>query len=124
MDERVTLLRRVCRSRWFPSMSREELKLYLLLLVSTIRIGREGRISWEILKRTMGASLTRKRTERLAKALRRYGLAHIRRIAPSGRVRDKRREATREVRFLVLRFSVARGRIPGDLKRQGERRDA
>ncbi len=124
MDERVKLLRRVCRSRWFPSMAREALKLYLLLVVSTVRVGQEGRISWQVLKKALGASLMHKKVDRLAKALKRYGLADVRVIARSGRGRGPGRRADLEVRFTVFEFGVARGRSPGGLRQQGKHRDA
>lgn len=78
MNKRVALLTLICRSRWFSSMSTEELKLYLLLLVSAVRIGEEGQIAWEVLKRGLGASLTVKKIERLGEALGRHGLARVR----------------------------------------------
>ncbi len=123
MDERTKLLRRVCRSRWFPSMSRAELKLYLLLLVSCVRIGREGQISLGVLKRSLGASVTSERIERLAEALRRYGLAHLRLIRSSQRGGRQRGRSSLVVRFTVLRSGQARDPTSGGSKQQGERRD-
>ena len=78
MDERVALLTLVCRSRWFASISTEELKLYLLLLVSAVRIGEEEQIAWEVVKRGMGGSVTVETVARLGEALVRYGLARVR----------------------------------------------
>lgn len=70
MDERVTILTAVCRSQWFSSISTEELKLYLLLLISAVRIGEEEQIAWEVLKRGLGESLTVEKIALLGKALR------------------------------------------------------
>ena len=123
MDERVKLLGRVCRSRWFSSLSREELKLYLLLLVSTVRMGQEGHIPWVVLKRGLGASLTIEKVERLAQALRRYGLAHLRLIGSSRRPRRPRGDAKVEIRFTVLRFKGIGGQASKGPERQGEGRD-
>jgi hypothetical protein len=105
-------------------MSREALKLYLLLVVSTLVIGKEGRISWEVLKKALGASLIQKKMNRLAKVLKRYGLADIRVIARSERARRPGRRADPEVRFTVFEFGVARRRGAGRPRRQGEHRDA
>ena len=123
MDERVKALRRVCRSRWFSSLSREELKLYLLLLVSTVRMGQEGQIPWVVLQRGLGASLTIEKVERLAQALRRYGLAHLHLIGSSRRPRRQRGETKIEIRFTVLRFKRLRGQASKDSERQGDGRD-
>jgi hypothetical protein len=78
MDERVALLTLVCRSRWFLSISTEELKLYLLLLVSAARIGQEEQIAWEVVRRGMGGSVTVETIERLSETLNQYGLARVR----------------------------------------------
>lgn len=59
-------------------MSTEELRLYLLLLVSAARIGQEERIAWEVLKRGLGESLTTEKIELLGEALGRHGLARVR----------------------------------------------
>ena len=123
MEERIKLLRQVCRSRWFPSMSREELKLYLLLLVSTDKIGREGEISWGVLKRSLGASLTSGRIERLTEVLRRYGLVQLRLIRSSQRGRRLRKGSNFEVRFTLLRPWEARGPASRGSKQQRESRD-
>jgi hypothetical protein len=123
MDERVRLLRRVCRSQWFRSISREGLKLYLLLLVSTVRIGHEGQIPWGVLKRSLGASLTIERVERLAEVLRRYGLVHLRLTGSSHQARRQRGGATPEVRFTVLRSGGARNPTPKGSKQQEESGD-
>jgi len=105
-------------------MAKEALKLYLLLVVSTVRVGQEGRISWEVLEKGLGASLMRKRMDRLAKVLKRYGLADIRLGGRSGQVRRPGRRADRQVRFTVFEFGAARGRSAGGLRQQGEHRDA
>lgn len=64
------MLTAVCRSQWFSSISTEELKLYLLLLVSAVRIGEEEQIAWEVLKCGLGESLTVEKIALLGKALR------------------------------------------------------
>jgi len=123
MDERVRLLRRVCRSQWFRSISREGLKLYLLLLVSTVRIGHEEQIPWGVLKRSLGASLTIERVERLAEVLRRYGLAHLRLTGLSQRARRQRGGVKLEVCFTVLRSGGARNPTSKRSKQRGESGD-
>ncbi len=120
MEERIKLLRRVCRSRWFPSMSREELKLYLLLLVTTDKIGREEKISWGVLKRSLGPSFTSGRIKRLTEALRRYGLVHLHLIRSSPRGRRLRKGSKLEVRFSLLRPREGRGPASRGSKQQRE----
>lgn len=102
MDERAKLLTRVCESRRFSSMPTEELKLYLLLLVSAVRIGEEGQIAWEILKRGLGESLTAEQIARLAQALSRHGLARMRVIYPSDAGEHQQRDVTPVVYFTVF----------------------
>jgi hypothetical protein len=104
-------------------MSREELKLYLLLLVSTDKIGREGEISWGVLKRSLGASLTSGRIERLAEVLRRYGLVQLRLIRSSQRGRRLRKGSKREVRFTLLRLVEALGPASRGSKQPRESKD-
>jgi len=104
-------------------MSREELKLYLLLLVSTRRIGQEGQIPWEVVKRSLGASLTNERFERLAEALRQYGLAHLRLTGSSQRPRRQRGGPRREVRFTILRSGGTRDPTSRDSNHQAESGD-
>lgn len=101
-------------------MSREELKLYLLLLVSTDKIGREGKISWGVLERSLGASLTSGRIERLTEALRRYGLVQLRLIRSSQRGRRLRKGSKLEVRFALLRPGEGRGPASRGSKQQRE----
>lgn len=114
MNERVVLLTLVCRSRWFSSMSTEELKLYLLLLVSAVRIGKEGQIAWEVLRRGLGESLTAEKITRLAKALSQYGLAKVH-VTCSTEVGERQRQrATPVVGFTVFgleRLTGPRSRI-------------
>lgn len=59
-------------------MSTEELKLYLLLLVSAVRIGQEEQIAWAVLKRGLGESLTAEKIALLGEALSWHGLARVR----------------------------------------------
>lgn len=102
MDKRVALLKRVCRSRRFLSLSREEVRLYLLLLVSAVRIGQEERIEWEVLKRALGESLTAEKIERLGEALGRHGLARIRVTYPSEAGWRPQQDVTPVVSFTVF----------------------
>jgi hypothetical protein len=109
MDEQVKLLTRVCQSRWFASMSTEELKLYLLLLVSAVRIGQEERIGWEILKRGLGESLTAKKIELLAEALDWHELARVRVTYPSETGGCQQGDATPVVYSTVFGLEQLRG---------------
>lgn len=102
MDERVALLMLVCRTRWFSSMTTEELKLYLLLLVSAVRIGQKEQIAWEVLRRGLGESLTVNKIARLAKELSRHGLARVRVTYPSEAGGRRRQDATPVVDFTVF----------------------
>ena len=99
-------------------MSTEELKLYLLLLVSSVRIGHEGQIPWGILKRSLGASLTGDKIELLAEALSRHGLARMRVIHSSQEGGHQRKGSTLEVHFTVLGL----GRMRGSTSRRRRRR--
>jgi hypothetical protein len=123
MDERVKLLRRVCRSQWFRSISRKELKLYLLLLVSTGAVGQEGRIAWGVLKRSLGRSLTVGSFERLANVLRRFGLVRLRLSGSSQRFRGQRGGSKLEARFTVLRSGGSRDPRRRRSRQQGEAGD-
>ena len=76
--------------------------MYLLLLVSAVRIGREERIAWEVLKRGLGESLTAEKIERLGKALGRYGLARVRVTYPSEAGGRQRGDAAPVVYSTVL----------------------
>ena len=117
MDERVKLLTRVCQFRWFSSMSTEELKLYLLLLVSAVRIGQEELIDWEILKRGLGESLTVKKIELLAEALGWHELARVRVTYPSEAGGCQQKDVTPVVYFTVFELKQ-----PGDPKSRSPRR--
>lgn len=94
-------------------MSTEELKLYLLLLVSAVRIDREERIDWEVLKRGLGGPLTAERIERLAEALSRHGLARMRVAYPSRAGRREGRDSTPVVYFTLFGLERLRGPMSG-----------
>lgn len=76
--------------------------MYLLLLVSAVRIGQEERIAWEVLKRGLKGSLTVEKIERLAEALSRHGLARLRVTYPSDTGEHSRRDVTPVVYFTVF----------------------
>ncbi len=90
-------------------MSTEALKLYLLLLVSAVRIGQEERIGWEILKRGLGESLTAKKIELLAEALGWHGLAMVRVTYPSEAGGCQQGDATPVVHSTVFGLEQLRG---------------
>ena len=121
MDERVKLLTRVCQFRWFSSMSTEELKLYLLLLVSAVRIGQEERIGWEILKRGLGESLTAKKIELLAEALGWHELARVRVTYPSGADGRQQGDATPVVYSTIFGLEQLRGPASRSARRRREK---
>ena len=104
-------------------MSTEALKLYILLLVSAVRIGEEGQIAWGVLKRGLGASLTAEKIERLGKALGRHGLARVRMTDPSeagGRERD---DAAPVVYSTVFGLERLRGQASRGPRREREKGD-
>lgn len=109
MDERVALLTWVCRSRRFSSMSTEELKLYLLLLVSVVRIGREEQIAWGVLKRGLGESLTAEKIALLGEALGWRGLARVRVIHTSQSGGRQRGDAAPTVYSTVVGLERLKG---------------
>jgi len=121
MDEQVKLLTRVCQSRWFSSMSTEELKLYLLLLVSAVRIGQEERIGWEILKRGLGESLTAKKIELLAEVLGWHELARVRVTYPSEAGGCQQGDATPVVYSTVFGLKQLRGPASRSARRRREK---
>ncbi|MDE2483927.1 MAG: hypothetical protein KGL32_01575 [candidate division NC10 bacterium] len=105
-------------------MSTEELKLYLLLLVSTVRIGEEGQIVWEVVKRGLGESLTVEKIGRLGEALGRHGLARVRVTYPpevGGRERGDAAPVVYSTVFGLerLRGPASRGRRRGREKGDG-----
>ncbi|MBI2883063.1 MAG: hypothetical protein HYY11_04025 [Candidatus Methylomirabilis oxyfera] len=97
-------------------MSTEELKLYLLLLVSAVRIGEEGQIAWEVLKRGLGESLTAEKIERLGEALGRHGLARVRVTYQSGAGRRERGDAAPVVDFTVFGLERLTGPRSGSFR--------
>lgn len=90
-------------------MFTEELKLYLLLLVSAVRIDREERVGWDVLKRGLGESLTAEKIERLAEALSRHGLARMCLTYPSQAGGRQRGDAIPVVSFTVFGLERLRG---------------
>lgn len=123
MEKRIALLKRICRSRWFSSMSTEELKLYLLLLVSAVKIGEEGQIAWEVLKRGLGESLTVEKIKRLGGALGRYGLATVRVTYPSKAGGRQQGDAAPKVYATVFGLEWLKGPASMGLRRRRGERD-
>lgn len=101
-------------------MSTEELKLYLLLLVSAVRIGEEGQIAWEALKRGLGEPLTAEKIELLGEALGRHGRARVRVTYPSDLGVHQRRDVTPMIYFTVFGLK----RLGGPKSRSPRRRRA
>lgn len=85
--------------------------MYLLLLVSAVRIGQEERIDWEVLKRGLGESLTAEKMERLGEALGRYGLAGVRVTYPSEAGGRQRGDAAPTVYSTVFSLERLRGPV-------------
>lgn len=83
--------------------------MYLLLLVSAVRIGQEERIAWEVLKRGLRGSLTAEKIERLAEALSRHGLARLRVTYPSDAGEHPRKDVAPVVYFTVFGFKQLEG---------------
>jgi len=102
-------------------MSTEELKLYLLLLVSAVRIDQEGQIAWEVLKRGLGESLIVKKIARLAKALSQYGLARVRVTYPSEAGGCQQGDATPVVDFTVFGLERLTGPRSRNSRREREK---
>lgn len=76
--------------------------MYLLLLVSAVRIGQEERIGWEVLTRGLGESLTTEKIGLLGKALGGHGLARLRVTYPSEAGGHQQRDVTPVVYFTVF----------------------
>lgn len=97
--------------------------MYLLLLVSAARIGREEQIGWEVLKRGVERALTGEKVERLAEALSRHRLARMRVMYPSEVGGRQRGEPTPAVYFTVFglkRLGGPRSRSPRRRRVKGD----
>jgi len=78
------------------------LNLYLILLVSAVKIGREGWIEWGVLQRSMGGRLTRRMVQRLGDALSRRGLAKVRVVRSASGSGRRQKGGAPTVAFAVL----------------------
>lgn len=76
--QKIRLLRQLSGSGILSVLPGKALKLYLLLLVSAERIGREETIDVQIMRRALGHELTRSQLLRIGAALKRRGLATLR----------------------------------------------
>lgn len=81
--QKIRLLRQLSGSEILSFLPGRALKLYLVLLVSAERIGREETIEVQIMRRALGCDLTRRQLLRIGTALERRGLAVLR---PSSRM--------------------------------------
>lgn len=97
--------------------------MYLLLLVSAVRIGQEERIDWEVLKRGLGESLTAKKMERLGEALGRYGLARVRVTYPPEAGGRQRGDGAPVIYSTVFGVERLRGPVSRGPQRGGEEGD-
>ncbi len=75
---KIRLLRQLSGSEILGLLPGKALKLYLVLLVSAKRIGREEAIDVQIIRRSLGCNLTRRQILRIGTELRRSGLAALR----------------------------------------------
>lgn len=76
--QKIRILRQLSESEILGFLPGVALKLYLLLLISAERIGREETICVQVLWRGLGRHLTRRQLLRVGTALRRRGLAILR----------------------------------------------
>jgi hypothetical protein len=76
--QKIQLLRQLSAPEILSSLPGKALKLYLVLLVSAERIGREETIDVQIMRRALGCDLTRRQLLRIGLALERHGLAILR----------------------------------------------
>ncbi len=74
---KVQLLKKLCRAKFFPSLSEEELKLYLFLLVFMDEVGCEKAIDLEALWKVLGPDLNLEKLKRLGAGLKARKLATI-----------------------------------------------
>jgi len=75
--DKVQLLKRLCRAKFFPSLSEEELKLYLILLVFMDEVGCEKAVDFETLWRALGPDLNLDKLKRIGAGLETRNLATI-----------------------------------------------
>ncbi len=76
--QKIRLLRQLSGSEILGLLPGKALKLYLVLLVSAKRIGREETIDVQIIRRSLGCNLTRRQILRIGTALQGRGLATLR----------------------------------------------
>lgn len=76
--QKIRLLRQLSESEFLRVLPSNALKLYLVLLVSAERIGREEYIEAQTIRGALGRNLTRRQLLRLGAALGRRGLATLR----------------------------------------------
>lgn len=85
--QKIRLLRQLSGSE-ILSLSGRTLKLYLVLLVSARRIGRECTVDLQTLRRALGCDLTQRQLLRIGTVLERRGLALLRACRPHPRPCD------------------------------------
>lgn len=67
--DKVQLLKKLCRAKFFPSLSEEELKLYLILVVFMDEVGCEKAIDLEDLWKVLGPDLNLEKLKRIGAGL-------------------------------------------------------
>ncbi len=77
MESRIRLIQGLRDAPLFPLLSSHAVRLYLLLVVMTRRIGRPDVVPWSVLQKVLGPSLSREKIGRIARVLEDHGLARL-----------------------------------------------
>jgi len=74
---KLSFLKRFRDTKNYQLLSPQELKLYIVLLISTDEIGVKGTIDMRLLRKAIGERITIDKLNEMASNLERYGLAEI-----------------------------------------------
>ncbi|HCX89416.1 MAG: hypothetical protein COW04_04095 [Deltaproteobacteria bacterium CG12_big_fil_rev_8_21_14_0_65_43_10] len=75
--EKIEILKKVCRLKIFRDLSTDELKLYILLLISAQELNKEEQIDLEVIRRMSGEILTIEGLKEMGFSLKKHKLASL-----------------------------------------------
>ncbi|MDI6775858.1 MAG: hypothetical protein QMD03_01225 [Syntrophales bacterium] len=75
--EKIEILAKLNKLNSFSALSTDELKLYILLLISARELNRKEQIDLEIIRRVFGEFFTIEQLKKMGVSLKRYGLASL-----------------------------------------------
>lgn len=75
--ERIEILKKMSKLKVFGAISTDELKLYILLLMSAQELNKKGEIDLEIIRRAFGELFTIEQLKEMGFSLKRHKLASL-----------------------------------------------